>query len=1113
MQISHQFYISHLTKINEIPFSRREIDIISFLISGRSAKKIAAFFNISPKTVEFHSGRIMQKLSCNSRESIIDFVEKSPQYHYLKIYHTRLIAEDVFENLLKKLPEMSGKSPTLYVWIDNSHQEEVSLFQKHLKCAGFKLSPIQVGETELLPNLSKDGSLVRIDPLKHSTSEEASTLFLQENSFTKEELDIISNNDSLTIKTYNFEEYFSFFLSFLKIYFSKKQIDAHFGDFIKNHLSTEIPSIAAQDKKISVRELFTTRPGVSIVSGIILFICMAFIITISLGKKSSESSLYHPLLSAELYLPPEDKMLNRKKLLAAIKESFNSPHKIQTTLLLGIGGAGKTTLARQIARSSSSEIIWEFNAETKESLIKSYEQFAQAICNSEADVKSLAELDGSKNDAEREAKLLAFIRQKLKQRPNWFLVFDNMENLSSLQKYIPNDINVWGAGSVLLTSRDKNIRMNNLVGHTIEVGELNASEKLTLFQTISGSKAAQQEQLHKFLNEIPPYPLDISLAAQYLMTTNVTYEEYLKSLSESKAEFINLQKSILMDSGPYKINRLHIIALTLDKLIDENPDFAELILFMSLINSQTIPQGLLKLHKDPVIVDKFMYHCKKYSIISEDEKLPSQKNSTLSMHRTIQKISLAYLKKKLPEQEIHRSISSISNTLNVYMTQAIEHEDAAILIPLITISESFLECGEMTPVPMVNSLKIGLGWIYGYLGDYAKAKNYLEPMLKCTPHDLKQTSRVLAYLGNIYRELGDFKNSEKFLQKSQTILENQFPNHWSDIAFVNANLGFTHRYLGNYVQAKEQLETGLNLYRTHLHDNYLGVARTLGYLGNVHKELGEHAKAQAYLEETKKYYMQHLPNHYMDLAVVYYDLGTVYKELGQVEKSKSLLEESLHLYKKNLPLSHTNVAWVLGHLGGAYLELNEMSKAKNALEERLKSDSDDVSNTQPDVTEIFIDLSRPILTNQVPSKPESTDVLSNRFLGYNYRNLGDYVKAKSYLDKSLQGYKMHFPQNHIGIARDLAFLGSVHKELGSNTKAVALLEESKKYYKQYFPENFRDLASVLITLGMTYKELDQRETAKANLVEGLNLYKKHLPPNHPLIEKSCGYLRNLEFGK
>lgn len=69
-------YATHLKSINGIHFTRREIEVAAFLVSGRGVKAIASSLSIAPKTVEAHIHNIMLKLECNSRESIINFIEK-----------------------------------------------------------------------------------------------------------------------------------------------------------------------------------------------------------------------------------------------------------------------------------------------------------------------------------------------------------------------------------------------------------------------------------------------------------------------------------------------------------------------------------------------------------------------------------------------------------------------------------------------------------------------------------------------------------------------------------------------------------------------------------------------------------------------------------------------------------------------------------------------------------------------------------------------------------------------------------------------------------------------------------------------------------------------------
>lgn len=99
-------FFDQLRIINGIKFTHREIDVIAFLICGRAAKKIASFFSIAPKTVENHTHNIMIKLGCNSREGIIDFIEKSDRMLMLRIYYATLLVQASFEKSLCDIAEL-----------------------------------------------------------------------------------------------------------------------------------------------------------------------------------------------------------------------------------------------------------------------------------------------------------------------------------------------------------------------------------------------------------------------------------------------------------------------------------------------------------------------------------------------------------------------------------------------------------------------------------------------------------------------------------------------------------------------------------------------------------------------------------------------------------------------------------------------------------------------------------------------------------------------------------------------------------------------------------------------------------------------------------------------
>ena len=105
-----------------------------------------------------------------------------------------------------------------------------------------------------------------------------------------------------------------------------------------------------------------------------------------------------------------------------------------------------------------------------------------------------------------------------------------------------------GKGKIILTTRDSHIQNNSHINHVIEIGELDHNQKLDLFikimsqgNTQSVSSSLRQE-IKEFLEEIPPYPLDVSVAAYYLKATNIPYKEYLERIHNNSKSFLPFKK-------------------------------------------------------------------------------------------------------------------------------------------------------------------------------------------------------------------------------------------------------------------------------------------------------------------------------------------------------------------------------------------------------------------------------------------------------------------------------------------------------------------------------------------------------------------------------------------
>ncbi|MCI5057486.1 MAG: hypothetical protein MRY83_15325, partial [Flavobacteriales bacterium] len=343
-------------------------------------------------------------------------------------------------------------------------------------------------------------------------------------------------------------------------------------------------------------------------------------------------------------------------------------------------------------------------------------------------------------------------------------LYDNVEHFTDIQNHFPQDVATWGQGKIIITTRNSHIQNNKHVNFSLSVGELNPAQKLDLFTYIMSNGSTsfftpqQTEEAKTFLENIPSFPLDVSIAAYYLKTSNISYDQYLKNLAKYNQNFENFQKDILKEAGDYIKTRYNIITLSLQQLIASHKDFKDLLLFISLIDSQNIPRDLLNTYKDQTTVDNFIHHLKRYSLITH-ESSPSA-ISTFSIHRSTQEIILACLIRELNLVKNKQLLNLIIISLEKYIDQAIEQYDFMKIKLFVGHCETFLRHKNLLDETTKIIISGELGYIYYFL-----SKRDPIPLLENTIINLKKTdlihthfmARILSYLGICYWGRGDFE--------------------------------------------------------------------------------------------------------------------------------------------------------------------------------------------------------------------------------------------------------------------------------------------------------------------------------------------------------------------
>jgi tetratricopeptide (TPR) repeat protein/DNA-binding CsgD family transcriptional regulator len=965
-----EIYSAYLTTINGIKLSKREIDIISCILNGRSAKGIAHLLSIAPKTVETHTYNVMKKLDCPSRENLISLVERSDKLLLLKKYYLRLLIHLAFEQTLKdmsKLGTNEEKSCTIVCWKEEERIALLSQIKAHLELVGVKVS-LEIREkwqslTYLISDPQSVYCILYALPQELGNKKSEGEAFEEKHPFSSKVLFLGFDKETFSFispfiddnRYINFAEkenyYFSVFTVLMRL-FPQRNFDPLMEEFKKKHqfmtTSSEVGPLLNKPTVRSYRFLHLDNflKQKKWLLCVLLLVCGGTLFYQGLlHPKEKEPLQNHIHLSetpietirSDLNLPNERIFLERPELMSQINDKLKSQAGIQTIALIGMGGAGKTTLARYYAHQQKAIIIWEINAETHESLQASFDHLAQALAKTEEDQEKLRELQGIKNSIEREKKVVQFVKEHLKAHSNWFLLYDNVEKFTDIHSYFPQDIATWGQGKVILTTRNSNIQNNKHINFSLFVGELDPVQKLNLFSYIMNNRGSsfftpqQTEEVKAFLKNLPSFPLDISIAAYYLKSSNISYDQYLEKMHKYNQEFENVQVDLLKEAGDYTKTRYAIITLSLQQLIESHKDFKDLLLFISLIDSQNIPRELLERYKSSTIIDNFIHHLKKYSLITH-ESSPSL-IPTFSIHRSTQAISLIYLSNMLNLKENRKILLPIVTTLDNYMANLVNREDVPKMKIIVSHCNALLNHDLLLNQVVKGSINTILGGIYSYLGDYVKAQDLLKEgllNLKNSKDNKKENLKiawVLEQLGSVYGELGNYKQAKDILEQSNLHYKSSSKVHLGLIR-TTAELGYVYKELGYYRKAEDQFQRSLIMYEKYFPEDYVGIVWDLLYLGYLYQDLGNYEKAQYYYKKSLIVCQTHLPENHIVTAWVLSHLGNIERELGHYEIAKNLIEKALKTCQAHFPDNHVGLAVILAHLGKIYMSNNNYKEAK-----------------------------------------------------------------------------------------------------------------------------------------------------------------------------------------
>lgn len=895
MAIAHHL----MNKITIDDFTQREQDVLACIMAGHiSSKQIAMMLDLSPKTIEIHIGSILSKAGLQSRHQINIFVGRiGARDKMLHLFQHQVYPEFALKKTLHQLhPALENPQPSYYLVTSKNHKEATC---KIATCLKYLLNrPVNCVERKEHFFSSSDCWSIYWDSVLQGW--------------------LISppcqNNQAIMSTSVNL-------------------IQQHDKDFVAFFLQLIAPSVGTEwharlQKEIKKATLQVSSPTSSFImqpirsKWYIRILLSALVIMISsvgwmivYGK--SDSIMTNVRQSPEVvrfFFP-------RKNIENHLREALNKKEGINTVAMTGVGGSGKTTLARHFLQNCMSPVVWEVRSDTLACIEESFARLAHALAETTEAQKELNCIMQNDNPKNRKPHIIAFVQKHLKNKKNWTLLFDNLEVINNdTQAYLPVDEKVWGDGHVLCTSRNPQIALSTCIHSSIEVGALTEKEAIGLVVSLVHSRKMlppSDTELHQIVGKsLPPFPLDLVVATHYVCDTQTNWSQYGAYLQSAPLELEEEQRELLRDISTYDATRLIITRLVVSAINKHKEANKALLQFVMLLDSQNISKEMLGCIDKATTVDSFIRDLKKYSLITHENN--NSNNYTFSLHRHTHLLLGQCCPTESSKDEFY------AKKLDEQILLAVKAKNYDLIARMVPHTDHFNAASKV-------KLKLA-GVLYYHAGLYDKARTSIEEAIQKGGHSPEDLWTLFFHGGQAYKFMLNEAKTEEFFHKCIETCHQHFPHDYQKLVTVYTQLASLYRWTKNFEKARQACDMAFSYYGRCQSPQEEDIMETYTIWGGLERLVGNYQKAEEAFKISVEMYKRHANDFAIEYARTLLMLGEVYLKQGLFKQVLALFKEATQKNQTVLPLSDVRMAWSFVRLGKAYRLSGQYSQAAEFLE-------------------------------------------------------------------------------------------------------------------------------------------------------------------------------------
>jgi tetratricopeptide (TPR) repeat protein/transcriptional regulator with XRE-family HTH domain len=691
-------------------------------------------------------------------------------------------------------------------------------------------------------------------------------------------------------------------------------------------------------------------------------------------------------------LPRNPFFTGRTEVLEALHTQLGADQTIaltQSSALHGLGGVGKTQTALEYAYRYALEysaVFW-IGSETEEQIVFSLLHVA--------DVLQLPE----RGDKDQQ-RVVAAVQRWLATHGQWLLIWDNVEDLALLNRFLPSA----RSGATLITTRRQSLgtlaRGLDLLPMEREEGMLFLLRRAkvlapdatsTQAHQLATCMPAQYVAAEELVKAVGGLPLALDQAGAYLEAMQCGLPAYLELFHARRAALLQQRGEGIRDH-PESVSATFTLAIA--ATTQRHPAVWDFLRVCAFLQPDAIPEELFRQGGehlgaaleaacgDELEWNRVVAVACSYSLLSRQTE-----ERTLSMHRLVQ----AVLLDMMTETERTTWMRRVIVILNVLFPEAKMVDvwgQCERLLPHVLVSAEAipdqlggLELADVLQKTALYLLNCGRDQQTERL--YRRALRIREQILG--PEHPRVADSLMG-LGSFYCEHGAYGQAEGLYRRALHIREQILGPEHPQVADSLQGLTWLYCEQGKYDQAEVSQLRALRIREQVLGPEHLQVANALYWMGNVYSEQGAYEQAERLYRRALRIKEQMLGPEHSSLAFETQELATLYYHRRKYEQAEALYKRASNLWEQALGPDFVQTAYPLNGLANIFRDQARYAEAEPLYERALSIRERRLGPQHPESVQTLYDLA--VFRQRQGNLSEALS-LAERTLSIRSQSLGD----------------------------------------------------------------------------------------------------------------------------